>query len=188
MTQTSVQESDSYKPTIIGLYGLPGAGKSTLLGKLRELLQDADYTFFEGSDELASVMPGGIDAFKNLPRDQQDLYRTQAIQRIHEECAKNRRTGVVTGHFSFWDEDDAVDDNIWTSADASIHTRILYLDVSAEGIQARCEEDTERARQKLSLSSIQAWLVSEKTKNIIAAQGAFPSIGLAQILSVRSST
>lgn len=136
-----------------------------MLGKLRGLFQDADYAFFEGSDELDSVVPGGIEAFKKLNPDDQESYRKQAIEGIRAECCKTQQVGVVTGHYSFWDaQADRVGPEVWTSADANIYTRILYLDVLAEKILDIRQKDTSREREELDLSSIQAWLVSEKIK------------------------
>ena len=51
------------KPTVIGIYGVPGCGKSFMLGKLRKILGDDLWAFFEGSEVIDAVTLGGLSAF-----------------------------------------------------------------------------------------------------------------------------
>lgn len=49
----------STKPTIIGLYAISGSGKSHLLNKLQIDPALASFAFYDGSEMLDRVTPGG---------------------------------------------------------------------------------------------------------------------------------
>ncbi|KHN94158.1 KAP P-loop [Metarhizium album ARSEF 1941] len=57
------EKDDGEKPVVVGLYGLPGSGKSFLLKELRKYLSHADFDFYEGSEMIASLVPGGLREF-----------------------------------------------------------------------------------------------------------------------------
>ena len=54
------------RPMIIGLYGVPGSGKTYLINKLKNELDEKSFAFYEGSEVVGEVTPGGLDAFKKL--------------------------------------------------------------------------------------------------------------------------
>lgn len=125
------------KPTVIGLYGLPGSGKSLILNQLKTQLGETRFGCWEGSGDLSSPVPGGLDAFKQLDDDQKNSIREKAITQIANQCLTTGRIGVVAGHFLFWDVKNGEDAGpgeplvIWTGGDARTYTRILYFEVPA---------------------------------------------------------
>lgn len=60
--------SNCAKQVIIGLYGLPGAGKIFWLGNLQTALGNDDFRFYDGSDAIAAVTPGGDEILTNINR------------------------------------------------------------------------------------------------------------------------
>ncbi|CAI7669015.1 unnamed protein product [Penicillium discolor] len=77
---------DCAKPVIIGLYGLAGAGKTFWLDKLKTVLGNDDFAFYDGSDIIAAVTPGGLEAFQNLMQEAQSQCCERAIVRTKQEC------------------------------------------------------------------------------------------------------
>ncbi|KAK5998992.1 hypothetical protein PT974_01377 [Cladobotryum mycophilum] len=149
------------KPVIIGLYGLPGCGKSFLLNQLKGELGHDDFQFYEGSEMIASLVPGGLEAFKALPEPEKYEWRQLAIDAIKQESVSRDKTAVVTGHFMFWNEDQAAGTPVCTQKDLSIYTHIIYLGTSAECIAQRSQEDTLRNRTRLSIETLKAWQSAE---------------------------
>ncbi|KAK0368979.1 uracil phosphoribosyltransferase [Colletotrichum limetticola] len=134
------------KPTIVGLYGVPGSGKSFLLRQLRAKLRDEHFQLYEGSEVIDNVVPGGLKAFKSSSQSEREIWRQRAIDFIAEECAGTGRLGIVSGHFSFWPEDQVFPEDVYTPADLNVYTHILYLDTPADVVARRCLEDSDRAR------------------------------------------
>jgi predicted AAA+ superfamily ATPase len=86
------------RPSVIGLYGISGSGKSYFL-KFLEMELDKDmFVFFEGSDVLAKLVPGGLNAFKKLVDDEKARYRTDAIQHVQLVCRVEKKIGLLAGH------------------------------------------------------------------------------------------
>ena len=134
---------------VVGLYGISGSGKTYLLNQLKQTLSQKQYLLFEGSEVLAGVVPGGLDSFKQLSKDDQTRYREQAIRKIGHECATSNRVGVVTGHFMFWKTEPTVDgggEEAATPADLATYTHILYLDTAIDRIDRYRREDAARCR------------------------------------------
>lgn len=86
LQSTQGEPTDCAKPVIIGLYGLPGAGKTFWLDKLKTVLGNDDFAFYDGSDIIAAVTPGGLEAFQDLMQEVQSRCRERAIARIKQEC------------------------------------------------------------------------------------------------------
>ncbi|KAH7082593.1 uracil phosphoribosyltransferase-domain-containing protein [Paraphoma chrysanthemicola] len=61
----------SSKPTIIGLYGISDSGKTHLLNQLKSStgFRDLPFAFYDGSEMISQVVPGGLDEFKQMDRD-----------------------------------------------------------------------------------------------------------------------
>jgi adenylylsulfate kinase-like enzyme len=57
MTNTKLDE----KPIVIGLYDISGCGKTYLRNQLEQMLPREQYLFFEGSEVLSNLVPGGLD-------------------------------------------------------------------------------------------------------------------------------
>lgn len=63
---TDNQKASGQQTTVIGLYGLPGSGKTFILDHLRQTLDRSLFTFYEGSEVISTVTPGGLKAFQHL--------------------------------------------------------------------------------------------------------------------------
>ncbi|EFQ32256.1 uracil phosphoribosyltransferase [Colletotrichum graminicola] len=155
--------SDKARPIVVGLYGVPGCGKSFLLGKLKSKLNHEHFQFFEGSDAIDRVVPGGLEVFKRSDDQKKLHWRQMAIDAIAKECTRAGRVGVVTGHFLFWPQvSSATYEAVCTDRDLRVYTHILYLDVPADVVVERSREDTVRCRQPLPVDHIRKWQDTEK--------------------------
>ncbi|KAI0390133.1 uracil phosphoribosyltransferase-domain-containing protein [Xylariaceae sp. FL0594] len=149
------------RPIVIGIYGLPGSGKSRLLERLKREVGDAKFSYYEGSQVIASLLPGGLDEFRGLSVEDKVRFRESAIEKIRQECALNHMTGVVTGHFSFWPEG-GERETVYTVRDFEIYTHIIYLDVNEGEIEKRRRNDTRRERPPVTKDHIRKWQEAEK--------------------------
>lgn len=62
------------KPVIIGLYGLPGSGKTTLFNQLKQIFdKQRSIAFYEGSEVIDNIVPGGLAEFKKTGRTRKDV-------------------------------------------------------------------------------------------------------------------
>ncbi|GKZ44518.1 hypothetical protein AbraIFM66951_006722 [Aspergillus brasiliensis] len=113
-------------PLIIGLYGVSGSGKTFIMKKLEQELGEMRLAFFEGSEVIASVTTGGLDAFKKLDEAGKAEYRKRAILKIKSICIETSKVGIVTGHLTFWD-DERCDHpmKVYTQEDLNTFTHIL---------------------------------------------------------------
>jgi hypothetical protein len=134
----------------VGLYGVPGSGKTFLLDQLKEELGQEHFAFYKGSKVIATVVPGGLDAFQKLEEREKVHWRQLAIDTIGKECADSGQVAVVAGHFMFWPEEEEAGWPVYTQHDLDTFMHILYLDVSAELVAQRCLNDTERSRPSAS--------------------------------------
>ncbi|KAF2010838.1 hypothetical protein BU24DRAFT_444083 [Aaosphaeria arxii CBS 175.79] len=91
---------------VVGIYGVPGCGKTYLLRQLKQLLQQESFTFHDGSEVIANIVPGGLDAFQKQNEQEQMHWRGVAIDRIKQECVESGRTAVVAGHLMLWPEEE----------------------------------------------------------------------------------
>jgi adenylylsulfate kinase-like enzyme len=60
---TEKDDSRDSKAKIVGLYGISGSGKSFLLNQLKQELNHERFLFYEGSEAIADLVPGGLEAF-----------------------------------------------------------------------------------------------------------------------------
>jgi GTPase SAR1 family protein len=118
------------KPIVIGLYGVPGCGKTFLLNQLKNVLKSEDFTFYEGSEEIAKLVPGGLKAFKDLDNNPKVAWRQRTIETIGKECDESGKVGIVTGHFMFWSDGKEFGEMVHTKGDLDTYTNIIYLQVS----------------------------------------------------------
>jgi phosphoserine phosphatase len=150
------------KPIIVGLYGVPGSGKSCLLNQLKHELGDKKFDFFEGSEAIDDIVPGGLQAFQSGTEDQKVLFRELAIRKIKRNCSIKDRNGLVTGHYMFWLEEDPAGTRVDTAEDWAAYTHLLYLDNPAESVVQRRNEDVERLRAPISVEHVRRWQEVEK--------------------------
>ncbi|PYH99302.1 hypothetical protein BO71DRAFT_475215 [Aspergillus ellipticus CBS 707.79] len=151
------------KPTIIGIYGVPGSGKSFLLTQLKPLLNGQHFAFYEGSEVINTVVPGGLPAFQAMHYSSQEHYRHQAICSIREECRSSGRAGIVTGHYMFWDDASQQPKRVMTSSDIRTYTHIIYLERPADVVHDRREKDAGGNRSKISISHLTEWIEREES-------------------------
>jgi uracil phosphoribosyltransferase/phosphoserine phosphatase/adenylate kinase len=152
------------KAIVVGLYGVPGSGKTFLLDQLKKGLGQEHFAFYEGSEMIANLVPGGLDAFQKLEEEEKVHWRQLAIDTIGKECANSGRTAVVAGHFMFWPEEKEAGQPVYTRNDLDTFTHILYLDVPAELVAQRCLNDTERSRPPASINHLRKWQEAEKSQ------------------------
>ncbi|MCJ1360183.1 MAG: hypothetical protein MMC33_010186 [Icmadophila ericetorum] len=156
--------SKNQKPIVIGLYGVPGSGKTFLLGQLQQELGQENFTFYDGSKIIATVVPEGLGAFQQMKEAEKLYWRELAIKTIGKTCAESGRVAVVAGHFMFWDQKEEVGKLVYTVADLETYTHILYLETPAEIVAQRRRDDTERARPSVSVTHLSNWQQAEKTQ------------------------
>ncbi|GAB0146356.1 hypothetical protein EsHS_00006761 [Epichloe bromicola] len=156
---TEMIAQGSKRPSVIGLYGLPGSGKSFLLSELKKHLSHSQFDFYEGSDMISTIVPGGLSAFQRLEKEQKQHWREQAIDRIAETCRQSKKSAVVTGHFMFWSHEEQI--RVYTPNDMSTYTHILYLDTSVARIVEQRQKDGQRRRPDLSAARLETWQQTE---------------------------
>ncbi|KAF2801280.1 uracil phosphoribosyltransferase [Mytilinidion resinicola] len=157
---SSSSTTTTTRPTIIGIYGLPGAGKTHLLNYLEQHLDPSHFSFFDGSQSIASVVPGGLAAFHTLSPIAKTDYRKKAIDRIRGLCAERGKAGIVAGHYMFWTENKGPQ-YCCTKDDLNTYTHIIYLDVPPAVVKARQEADTARERPRSSVEHLRKWQGAE---------------------------
>lgn len=155
--------SDS-KAVVIGLYGLPGSGKTYLLNQLKTELRQTDFTFYEGSQMIAALVPGGLDAFQSMGEDDKRQWRKKAIDAIGKNCTGSGQVAVVAGHFMFWLDAQEATVPVYTENDLEVFTHIFYLEVPSEVVAQRRLDDTDKIRPSISESHLQKWQQEEKTQ------------------------
>ncbi|KAI1274066.1 uracil phosphoribosyltransferase-domain-containing protein [Xylaria sp. FL0933] len=161
---TSVSSTASSVPVVVGIYGIPGSGKTFLLHQLEQELGREHFEFYEGSRMIASLAPDGLDGFHKMTKRDKVTWRRRAIKTIQQECLDSGKVGVVTGHFMFWVEGEETGEIVCTLWDLDVYTHILYLDVCAELIAQRRQDDTQRTRPPTSINHLRKWHDTEKTK------------------------
>ncbi|KAF3158432.1 hypothetical protein TWF106_002603 [Orbilia oligospora] len=160
MTDRGARENGN--PTIIGIYGIPGSGKSFLLKQLERELGCQDFEFYEGSEVISSLIPGGLDTFKKMPELQKEHWRRLAIDKIGKTCGSSGRVGIVAGHFMFWTEGEEKGRPVYTDNDLGTFSHIIYLDTPADLTFQQRANDKGRSRPLCSLEHLQDWQTEEK--------------------------
>lgn len=160
--------SDAKKrTTVIGLYGVDGCGKTYLLNQLTEKLESHDFNFHDGSQMIAEVTEGGLEAFKELPEEEKKHQRGLAIKEVGLRASKEEKVAIVAGHMMFWDEKKETTNKISTPEDFQTYTHILYLNIPANDIAERRKGDQSekgKSRPTVSESVLQRWQQEEKTE------------------------
>jgi uracil phosphoribosyltransferase/phosphoserine phosphatase/adenylate kinase len=160
----SNSESNLATPTVIGIYGIPGSGKTFLLEQLKQDLLPTSFHFYEGSEVIANLVPGGLVAFQEMNSQDKTRWREQAIDAIRKQSQGNGKTAVVTGHFMFWPEVDKEGDAVYTNNDMNTYTHILYLDIPVQTIEQRRWNDVSRPRPHTSVAHLLKWQRAEKSQ------------------------
>ena len=111
---------------------------------------------------IATVVPGGLDAFHRMDEQERVQWRQCAIDTIRKNCADSGQVAVVVGHFMFWSEEQEAGRPVYTQNDLNTYTHILYLDVPAEIIIQHRMNDTGRSRPSISITHLRKWQEAEK--------------------------
>lgn len=164
MATMESQPTSGEKVVVVGIYGIPGSGKTFLLNLLKKGLGQEHFEFYEGSNMIANLVPGGLDGFKELEEDEKAGWRKLAIDIIKKECAISGKVAIVAGHFMFWAEDEKVGKPVYTPNDLNTFTHILYLEVAAELVAQRRLHDKTRNRPLASFEHLEKWQQAEKTE------------------------
>lgn len=85
----------------VGWYVDPGFGKTFLLDQHKNLKRGYYWEYFEGSEMIAQIIPGGLDAFQDMDDEQKSKWRKRAIDTISQKCVDSGNAGIVAGHFMF---------------------------------------------------------------------------------------
>ncbi|KAK8063505.1 hypothetical protein PG996_008157 [Apiospora saccharicola] len=155
------------KPTVVGIYGISGCGKTHLVNELKNTHQLGHFLFYEGSEVIASVVPGGLAAFQGSNQSQKQEWRQAAIDKIRYESIESKQTAVVNGHSMFWFEEDASGEFVFTEADANTFTHILYLEVRPELIALRRSNDAQRQRSHASINHLLKWQSADRGQGTV---------------------
>jgi uracil phosphoribosyltransferase/phosphoserine phosphatase/adenylate kinase len=154
-------------PTVIGIYGISGSGKTFLMDQLEKDVQkhpELSVTFYEGSQVIDSIVPGGLQAFTAAETDDQTQWRQRAIDFVKEQAEQTGKTAVVAGHLMFWDAQNEITKAAYTEHDLQTYTHILYLDVPPDVVfQRRCN-DQKKDRPVISQDHLRRWQDDEKTE------------------------
>lgn len=156
-----MSETES-SPIVVGIYGISGCGKTTLIERLKKILGERDFAFFDGFQTLSSLVRGGLTAFEQKPDVEKAVYREIAIQHIAATCQSSGRVGVVAGHLTLWTGTGAME--VHTMADIDTYTHILYLDTPAETIAEYRLNDLHRNRPEMSVGDLRRWQWSDKSR------------------------
>ncbi|KAL9105724.1 MAG: hypothetical protein Q9227_009164 [Pyrenula ochraceoflavens] len=150
------------KPTIIGLYGISGCGKTSLLRELETSLGGQDFDFYEGSEMINKIVPGGLEKFQQMTEQQKIHWREIVIKKIKQQCIDSEKIAIVTGHFLLWDKEDQKAELACTKSDIDMFTHIIYLKASAETLATRRKEDKRKSRVLFSANDLNAWQSAEE--------------------------
>ncbi|KAK0702499.1 uracil phosphoribosyltransferase-domain-containing protein [Apiosordaria backusii] len=150
------------KPVVVGVYGIPGCGKSSILHELKNKLGEDQFSFHEGAQVIASLLPGGLAAFHQANQDEKARYRELAIKAIANDAVNGQKVAIVAGHFMFWLDKDQEYHRVCTNADLATYTHIIYLDTAASSIAERRENDKDRERPALAHGQLDDWVKTEK--------------------------
>ncbi|RAO68305.1 uncharacterized protein BHQ10_004317 [Talaromyces amestolkiae] len=149
------------EPTIVGLYGIPGSGKSFLLDTLKQGLGQEPFMFYDGSQVIADVTPGGLEAFQSLSEESKANIRERAINKIKQEARDSSKVAIVAGHAMLWPEEEGGGQWVCTQADLESYTHIVYLNVPPETIRQYRLNDQAKHRPDASLRHLEKWQESE---------------------------
>lgn len=104
-TTPETLSASNRKAVVVGLYGVPGSGKTFLLNQLKQELGQTHFAFYESSKMIATVVPGGLDAFQSMEEQKKVHWSRRAIDVIGKNCTDSGQVAVVAGHLMFWSEE-----------------------------------------------------------------------------------
>ena len=159
-----IRSASDDKAIVVGLYGVSGCGKSHLLEQLEQKFGGTNFAFYDGSDMIGAIVPGGLEAFEGMEKSDQEYWRKRAIDQIGQDCTNSKKMGVVAGHFMFWSEEEQAGTLAWNDNDQKVFTHILYLDVAADVVAERRRNDKKKERPPASVNHLREWQRQEKVQ------------------------
>ncbi|KAL8698861.1 MAG: hypothetical protein Q9224_001658 [Gallowayella concinna] len=163
-TDSGKERASDRKPVVVGLYGVSGCGKTFLLNQLKQEVGEEDYIFYDGSQAIDGVAPGGLGRFQKMEEQEQIMWRQRAIDEIGKNSIENGQAAIVAGHSMLWSEAEGDALPVYTQNDLDVYSHILYLDVPAEIIAQRRAEDATKGRPNLSENQLREWQQKEKVQ------------------------
>lgn len=163
-TIPGMQSASDHKSTIVGLYWISGSGGTNLLTKLEKKLGTRHFVFYEGFQVIATVVPGGLSAFKNMKEQEKKHWRQHAVDTIEKTSSDSRKVAVIAGLFMFWSEKQEAELTVCTQNGLAFFTHILFLDIHTDTVEQLHQNDTRRDRPPLSASHPRKWQQEEKTQ------------------------
>ncbi|KAJ5179343.1 hypothetical protein N7492_002553 [Penicillium capsulatum] len=151
----------SYKPVVVGIFGIPGSGKSHLIRATMRQLKGHGFAFYESRNAIDASCRGGLIGYSQLTEKEQKRCREKAIISIQKDCTGNNTTGLVAAHYMFWPQREISGHTIITDADLDTYTHILYLDPPSETIM-RYRGMAKEGRMPASLAHLGRWRKAEK--------------------------
>ena len=135
------------------------------MNELRAHLGENSFVFYEGSEMIDEVTPGGLDTFKGLDEQTKSHYRAKAIKKIKRNWLQTEKIAIVTGHLMLWSEAEGRVIPVYTEGDLQAFTHIIYLDTPADVIEQRLRNDATRRQRPLKIASqLHQWQQDEKCK------------------------
>ena len=160
-----IESPSDRKAVVVGLYGIPGSGKTFLLNQLEQNLGQQDFAYYDGSEVIGRVVPGGLKVFQGMEDKDKANWRKHAINKIGNDSADSGKLALVAGHFMFWSEGKEAGTKVCTEDDLKTYTHILYLDIAAEVVEQRRRDDTSgRKRSPIPASRLRTWQQEEMTQ------------------------
>ncbi|KAF5653997.1 cytochrome P450 monooxygenase [Fusarium sp. NRRL 25303] len=132
------------KPRFLSLGHLPVPPvRAKLRVRRKPKLGEEEFSFFKGSEVIASLVPGGLDEFQKLTEDEKYEWRIKAINHVKNEAITSRRVAVVTGYFSFWPKEDDIPEVVLREGDLGTFTHIINLRPDVQTVMSNIESDKE---------------------------------------------
>lgn len=119
------------------------------------------FSFFDGSEVLNSLLPGGIDEFHTLDEVAKLRVHESAITHIRISSLSSGCTGIIAGHFMFWPANSETPEIVCTQKDLEAYSAIIYLDV-APSLIYQWRMDDSRRREDVSVEHLVRWQEKEK--------------------------
>jgi adenylate kinase len=153
------------KPTIIGLYGISGSGKPYLLNQLKSDadLKNQKFRFYDGSELLYAVTPGGLLGFHQLSPTAKVKARKDALAKVFRESQDRGETAVITGHYLFWGSAKNTRSVIaGIDKDWETDSHIIYLNTDPDLVARQIGTDTKRDRSVTAVEELRQWQDEER--------------------------
>ena len=124
---------------------------------LKRGLNKTHFDFYNGSQVIGDVTPGGLEAFYGSSEKSKCEFWERAISRIHEKACESGKAAIVAGHGMLWSEGEDVSQWVCTPADLQLYIHIMYLNVLPKTIAGYRWQDREKCRLDISIAHLVKW-------------------------------